>query len=108
MFSDDWGEPLYGAHITERHFKPLLKRAGLPLVRFHDLRHSAATLMLAQGVNPKIVSEMLGHASVVLTLDTYNHVMPGIQAVVAEQMDLALGEWEGQTPPGSETHEGVS
>lgn len=91
LFTDDWGEPLYGAHITERHFKPLLRRAGLPVVRFHDLRHSAATLMLARGVHAKVVSEMLGHASVVLTLDTYSHVIPSMQAIVAEQMDLALG-----------------
>ena len=91
VFTDDWGEPLYGGHITERHLKPLLRRAGLPAIRFHDLRHSAATLMLGQGVNPKIVSEMLGHAGVQITLDRYSHVMPNMQAIVAAKMDEALG-----------------
>ena len=91
VFTDEWGMPLYGGHMTERYLKPLLRRAGLPSIRFHDLRHSAATLMLGQGVNPKIVSEMLGHAGVQITLDRYSHVMPNMQAIVAAKMDEALG-----------------
>jgi integrase len=64
-----------------------LQRAGLPHVRFHDLRHAHATLMLMQGVHPKIVSERLGHASIAITLDTYSHVLPGMQAEAAEAFD---------------------
>ncbi len=85
------GEPLYGAHVTERCLKPLLRRLDLPVIRFHDLRHTAATVLLTQGINPKVVSEMLGHASVELTLDTYTHVLPDMQAQVGVAMDAALG-----------------
>lgn len=91
VFAGVGGEPLYGAHITERCLKPLLNRLGLPPLRFHDLRHTAATLLLTQGTNPKVVSEMLGHASIELTLDTYTHVLPDMQAQVASAMDTALG-----------------
>ena len=60
-----------------------LSRAGLPHVRFHDLRHAHATLMLQQGVHPKIVSQRLGHASIGITLDTYSHVLPAMQEAAA-------------------------
>lgn len=90
LFANDWGEPLHGQHITEREFKPLLRSLELPVVRFHDLRHTAATLLLAQGVNPKVVSEMLGHTSVQITLDTYSHVLPGMQEQAARAMADAL------------------
>jgi site-specific recombinase XerD len=56
-----------------------LKRAGLPMMRLHDLRHSAATLLLGMGVHPKVVSEMLGHAQVSITLDVYSHVTATMQ-----------------------------
>jgi integrase len=64
-----------------------LRRAGLPHVRFHDLRHGHATLMLMRGVHPKIVSERLGHSSVGITLDTYSHVLPGMQAEAVQAFD---------------------
>src|SRR5437773_167308 len=63
------------------------KRAGLPHVRFHDLRHAHATLMLLQGVHPKVVSERLGHASVGITLDTYSHVLPSMQSEAVRAFD---------------------
>ena len=59
-------------------------------MRFHDLRHTHATLMLKQGVHPKIVSERLGHASVNITLDTYSHVLPGLQEAAAVAFEEAL------------------
>jgi integrase len=66
------------------HFRRLVKRSGLPRIRFHDLRHSHATHALTAGVHPKIVAERLGHASVVITLDTYSHVVPTLQREAAE------------------------
>jgi integrase len=72
-------------------YKPLLKRAGLPLIRFHDLRHTAATLLLLSGVHPKVVSEMLGHSSVTITLNLYSHVLPDMQASATSAMERLLG-----------------
>ena len=68
----------------------LLKQAGLPEIRFHDLRHTCATLLLSKNVNPKVVSEMLGHASIAITLDTYSHVLPTMQESAAKAMEDAL------------------
>ena len=65
-------------------FRRAVKKADVPKIRFHDLRHTHATLLLKAGVNPKVVSERLGHSSVAFTLDTYAHVMPGMQAEAAE------------------------
>jgi integrase len=73
-----------------RSFKALLKEAGLPEIRFHDLRHTAATLMLQQGVHPKIVQERLGHSQISLTLDIYSHVLPTMQEEAARKLDRLL------------------
>jgi len=72
-----------------RAFYRLLSKAGLPRVRFHDLRHTHASLLLARGVHPKVVSERLGHATIGITLDTYSHVLPGLQEEAADDLD----EW---------------
>jgi integrase len=69
---------------------PLLKRAGLPQIRFHDLRHTCATLLLTKNVNPKVVSEMLGHATIAITLDTYSHVLPNMQSEAAQAIEDAV------------------
>lgn len=71
-------------------YKKCLREAGLPNLRFHDLRHTAATLMLQQNINPKVVQERLGHADISLTLNTYSHVLPSIQEEAAEKMDELL------------------
>jgi integrase len=68
-------------------FMRAVKAAGVPRIRLHDVRHSHASLLLAAGVNPKVVSERLGHSSVAFTLDTYAHVMPGMQPESAELFD---------------------
>ena len=68
----------------------ILKKANLPTIRFHDLRHTCATLLLSRNVNPKIVSEMLGHATVAITLDTYSHVLPNMQDGAARALEDAL------------------
>jgi integrase len=60
-------------------------------IRFHDLRHTCATLLLREGVNPKVVSEMLGHTSITITLNTYSHVLPGMQDSAVDAMEAALG-----------------
>lgn len=90
VFTTEFGGPLHLNNLSVRHFKPLLKRAGLPDMRLYDLRHSAATLRLANGDNSKVVQEMLGHASVVLTLDTYSHVLPDMQAASAARLEEML------------------
>jgi hypothetical protein len=71
-------------------FNPLLKRAGLPQIRFHDLRHTCATLLLTEIVNLKVVSEMLGHSNIAIILDTYSHVLPNMQESAAAAMEEVL------------------
>ncbi|MBD1371958.1 site-specific integrase [Hazenella sp. IB182357] len=70
-----------------REFARLVRRIDIPYVRFHDLRHSHATLLLQQGEHPKIVSERLGHSSIAITMDTYSHVMPNMQKEAADKLD---------------------
>jgi integrase len=83
VFCTKRGTPVRRDNLHDKHWKPLLGRVGLPDIRFHDLRHTCATLLLTKTVHPKIVSEMLGHSSVSITLDTYSHVIPGLQEVAA-------------------------
>ncbi len=73
-----------------RSFKPLLKRAKLPDIRLHDLRHTCATLLLSKGMHPKFVQELLGHATISITLDTYSHVLPNMGDQTATMMEAAL------------------
>ena len=75
-------------NLAKRSFKPLAQKAGFaPKMRFHDLRHTAATILLSRGVNVKVVSEMLGHADIAITLRIYAHVIPNMQQVAADVMD---------------------
>lgn len=83
------GRPINATTLTKR-FRRLAEAAGFPGLRFHDLRHTHATLLLARGVHPKIVQERLGHEDVTLTLNTYSHVLPGLQAEAAKKLDDAL------------------
>jgi len=91
VFTNTVGGPLDGTRLLRGSFYPLLERADLPRIRFHDLRHTAATLLLGQGQHPKIVSEMLGHSNISITLDTYSHVTPTMQKQAAAAMDAVLG-----------------
>lgn len=77
----------YPFATLDQQFKALLKKAGLPLIRFHDLRHSAATLLLTMGVHPKVVQELLGHSQIRMTLDTYSHVLPSMQQEAMSKLD---------------------
>lgn len=79
-----------------RHFKKTLKQAGLPRIRFHDLRHTHATLMLQQGEHPKVVSERLGHNNIQITLDTYSHALPNLQAEAVDRLDRTI--FAGENP----------
>ena len=101
------GRPLNPDTLSAGWAKFLLK-AGLPHVRFHDLRHAHATLMLLQGVHPKVVSERLGHASVGITLDTYSHVLPTMQTEAARAFDRLFGVAAAGDAPGSRIAEGKS
>ena len=83
------GQPLKPNSLTHE-FVRFIAGCGLPKVRFHDLRHSHATHLLASGVHPKIAQERLGHATVAVTLDLYSHVLPGMQADAASRVDEAL------------------
>jgi integrase len=93
VFCTRRGTPIRRDNLHNKSWKPLLKRAELPDIRFHDLRHTCATLLLTRSVHPKIVSEMLGHSSITITLDTYSHVIPGLGEVAASAMEDALGDW---------------
>jgi integrase len=89
VFCDHFGAPLDPSYQTA-NFKAALRDAGLPPIRFHDLRHTAATLLLSRGVHVKLVSEMLGHTTITLTLDTYSHLIPAMHGDAAAAMDAAL------------------
>ena len=83
------GGPLDPSVLT-RNFEKLARKADLPGVRLHDLRHFHATLMLQEGTNPKIVQERLGHSSFAITMDTYSHVAPGLQEQAANNFAVAM------------------
>lgn len=91
VFADVLGRPLPPYRVSQR-FPVFVKRLGLAPLRFHDLRHTHASLLLARGVHPKIVSERLGHASIAITLDTYSHVLPNLQEKAARDLDAWLAE----------------
>ena len=89
VFTRDDGGPLHPDSLTTA-FKRAVTAAGLPVIRLHDARHTAASLALEAGVNPKVVSEMLGHSSVMVTLDVYSHVIPPLQESAAEQISALI------------------
>jgi integrase len=90
IFCSDEGTPLFIPNITYRYYRPILTKANLPRIRLYDLRHSCATLLLAAEENPKIVSERLGHSTIVLTLDTYSHVLPTMQQGATARLEKML------------------
>jgi integrase len=90
VFTTEVGTPINPSNLRKRSFAPLLQKAGLPRLRFHDLRHTCATLLLSKNIHPKYVQELLGHATVSITLDTYSHVLPGMGNQVADAMEDVL------------------
>ncbi len=100
VFATHQGRPLIHRNVF-REFKRLLKKAALPPIRFHDMRHTNATLMLGQGVHPKVVQERLGHSQVSITLNIYSHVLPGLGREAVERLgeSLQLGDERQSTDP---------
>lgn len=91
MFPNSLGNPQDAQNLLSREYARLVKRAGRPYIRIHDLRHTAAMLLLLKGVHPKKVSEMLGHASVAIILTIYSHVLPSLGRDVASAMEALFG-----------------
>lgn len=92
VFCGEIGTPLSIPNITYRYFRPILTKARLPRIRLYDLRHSCATPLLIAEENPKVVSERLGHSTIVLTPDTYSHVLPTMQQGAAARLEKLLYE----------------
>lgn len=86
VFASVEGTPLHWQNVTKRHFKPVLQKAGLPRASASMTFATVARRLLQDDLNPKIVSERLGHASIVLTLDTYSHALPDMQSEAAESL----------------------
>ena len=90
IFCDTKGGALRKSNFRKNNFIPAVKRADLPPIRFHDLRHTAATILLSQGVHPKVVQERLGHAQIAMTLDIYSHVLPSMQHEAAQKLNASF------------------
>jgi len=90
VFCQPNGKPLHAHNIAQRDFRQVIKRAGLPRIRFHDLRHTHATQLLRAGVHPKVVQERLGHSTPAFTLAIYSHVLPGMQEEAAKAVTARL------------------
>jgi integrase len=90
VFATQKGILVIPSNLRRRSFEPLLEKAELPVIRFHNLRHTCVTLLSSSNVDPKIVSEILGHAIIVITLDTYSHVLPNMQKGAARALEETL------------------
>jgi integrase len=90
VFCDENGGFLRKSNVTRRGFRSMMKRAGVPRIRFHDLRHCAASLLLASGVNALVIKERLGHERVETTLAVYSHLMKSAQKEAADKMDAVF------------------
>jgi integrase len=90
VFCSAEGTPHSIPNLTYRYFRPILEKAELPRIRLYDLRHTCATLLLMAEENPKVVSERLGHSTIVLTLDTYSHVLPTMQQKATARLEKML------------------
>jgi integrase len=91
VFCTPLGEHIHPGHDILEELKKLLKKAGLPDIRFHDLRHSAATMLLGMGIHPKIVQERLGHHDIGTTMNIYSHVLPNMQEEAMKRLNFMIG-----------------
>lgn len=101
VFASATGTPLDGRNMVREVFEPARRRAGLAATRFHDLRHSYASVLIAQGKHPKVVSEQLGHASVTITMDRYSHLFESASADVSDALEQAWEAAETASGPAS-------
>ena len=90
VFANEVGGIVNLFNLRNRSLTALLERAGLPPIRFHDLRHTCAILLLSRNVDPKVVSEMLGHSSIAIAVDTYSHALPNMQQSAVRALEEAL------------------
>jgi integrase len=95
VFCNIHGGFVHPAHLYTE-FQHLLVEAGLPRMRFHDLRHSAATILMAMGIHPKVVQELLGHSNIAMTLNIYSHVLPSLQKEAMEKWGDVFGQQDDQ------------
>ena len=87
VFTSGVGTLINPTNLRRRSFEPLLRRVGLPRIRFHDLRHTCATLSLSRNVHPRLVQDLLGQATVAITLDAYSRIIPGMGKLNAHTME---------------------
>jgi len=90
VFPTQEGNPMNPANLRRRIFEPALRRAGLPRIRFHDLRHTYASLLILQGEHPKYIQAQMGHSSIKVTMDIYGHLMEGINIKATHRLDATL------------------
>jgi len=90
IFATALGKPLHDRNVVTRIFHPALRAAGLRVIRFHDLRHTCASLLIDQAENPKYVQKQLRHASIQVTFDRYGHLFPDVNQAAASRLDEAL------------------
>jgi integrase len=90
VFPSDAGTPMKKENLVRRHFTPALRRAGLRKVRFHDLRHTFASLLIDQGEHPKYIQSQMGHSSINVTMDTYGHLMKSVNRLASSKLDEAV------------------
>jgi integrase len=92
VFTSTQGQPIRWSHFRRRYWKPALDEANLPDVRFHDLRHSHASILIAQGEHPKVISSRLGHSKIGVTMDIYGHLFDGLDEGAADVLDTVFAE----------------
>ena len=90
MFTNSVRNPINPSNLRQRFFLPLLKEAGLPTIRFHDLRHTSATRLLGLNANPKVVQELLGHSQIGIILDVYSRALPTMQRKAMNDLNELL------------------
>ncbi|MFO7783393.1 MAG: tyrosine-type recombinase/integrase [Desulfatiglandales bacterium] len=95
IFPSETGTPLDNNNLVRRHFDPALRRTGLRKIRFHDLRHSYASLLIEQGEHPKYIQSQMGHSSINVTMDVYGHLMNTVNQTAARRLDSAVFEKNG-------------
>jgi integrase len=89
VFPNTVGKPLVESSFSPNVWRPALRRAGIPPMRFHDLRHTAVALAIAEGAHPKAIQARVGHASAQMTLDRYGHLFPELDETIADRLDAA-------------------